>query len=163
MLFGILSTGALLGNSSARVTGRRKCPLIAHPVRAGGATAFSRTRALLGDLGGHTICCWEFSFIAHSVLGRTCCGLVISNCRRQSGASRSTEKAVAIRIFILELLGYGQFPPSVPDHAELHPDVSSGPKLVRSTGETYQCWWNALFKIFHSPPALRSVKKSVYR
>ena len=47
---------------------------------------FSRTRALLGDSGGHTICCWEFSFIAHSVLGRTCCGLVISNCRRQSGA-----------------------------------------------------------------------------
>ena len=36
-------------------------------------------------------------------------------------------------------------------------------KLVRSTGETYQCWWNALFKIFHSPPPLRSVKKSVYR
>ena len=27
----------------------------------------------------------------------------------------------------------------------------------------YQCWWNALFKIFHSPPAFSSVKKSVYR
>ena len=33
---------------------------------------------------------------------------------------RSTEKAVAIRIFILELLGYGQFPPSVPDPSAIY-------------------------------------------